>query len=247
LLADIVPHADQLLVSSAAARRLAETDVGPEFVGRLGVLPFAMALDEDELEAVAAARRGRPESDRPLVGSFGIVDPTKLPHLLVSAVAALRGNTDIQIAFVGPVSDALADRLRTQASELGLGERIHITGRVERSVYLEYLGRATVGVQLRAGFGGEASAAVGDCLAAGLPTIVSNLGWMADLPVGTAVKLDYVSASSASEELAGELADLLDHPDRRARLSERAAAYAADHTFTRAAAALMAALRLPHR
>jgi glycosyltransferase involved in cell wall biosynthesis len=241
LLADVVPHADRLLVSSEAARRLAETDVDPKHSGRLGVLPFALALGDSELEEVAAARRERSERHRRLVASFGIVDPIKLPHLLVKAVATLRGHVDAEIAFVGPVSDSVANALVAQASALGIGDRVHITGHLERSVYLHYLGWATVAVQLRAGFGGEASAAVGDCLAAGLPTIVSDLGWMADLPSGTAVKL---KRSSGSDELAGELAELFDDPDRRAQLSERAATYAADHTFQQVAEALLAALGL---
>jgi glycosyltransferase involved in cell wall biosynthesis len=244
LLRDIAPHADRLLVSSEAARRLAETDVGPELAGRLGVLPFAMALDADELATVAAARRHRRAGDRLLVASFGIVDPIKLPHLLVSAVAALGERTGAELALVGSVSDALVNQLSSQASELGIADRCCVTGHVQRSEYLEHLGRTTVALQLRADFAGEASAAVGDCLAAGVPTIVSNVGWMAELPDDTVVKLGASPHSPGVAELTHELGALLDDPDRRQALSERAAAYAADHTFARTAAALVAALDL---
>jgi glycosyltransferase involved in cell wall biosynthesis len=244
LLRDIAPNADRLLVSSEAARRLAETDIGPEAGRRLGVLPFAMALDDDELAAVAAARHRHRHDDRLLVASFGIVDPVKLPHLLVSAVAALAERIDSELLLVGPVSDALADQLRTHASELGIGDRFRVTGHVLRPAYLELLGRTTVAVQLRAGFAGEASAAVGDCLAAGVPTIVSNVGWMAELPDDTVVKLDTAPEASGSAKLTGELTALLDDAERRQALSHRAAAYAADHTFARTAAALVAVLDL---
>jgi glycosyltransferase involved in cell wall biosynthesis len=245
LLADIVPQADRLLVSSEAARKLAAADVAPEYAGRLGILPFAMALDGGELEVIAAARGERSERHRALVASFGIVDPIKLPHLLLDAVTAVCRHVDVELAFVGPVSHALAEQLSARACELGIGDRVRITGHLERSDYLRHLGMAAVAVQLRATFAGEASAAVGDCLAAGLPTTVSNLGWMADLPDGTVVKLESSSAPAAVDELAAQLTALIHDPDRRAGLSERAAAYAADQTFARAAQSLVAALGLP--
>jgi glycosyltransferase involved in cell wall biosynthesis len=124
-----------------------------------------------------------------------------------------------------------------------LGGRLQVTGHVERSAYLGYLGRATLAVQLRKGFFGEASAAVGDCLAAGLPTVVSDIGWMGDLPADAVVKVDS-SAEGGVEELAKALRSLLDDAPRRAALSARAAEYAAQQTFRRAAAALVSALGL---
>jgi glycosyltransferase involved in cell wall biosynthesis len=238
--AEIATLADNLLVSSEAARRLAADELGPELAQRVEVLPFAMALDEVELEAVATARGGRGDG-RPLVVSFGIVDPSKLPHLLLEAAAATE--RDFDLAFVGPVSEPLAEELALAATRLGLGGRLQVTGHVERSAYLGYLGRATLAVQLRKGFFGEASAAVGDCLAAGLPTVVSDIGWMGDLPADAVVKVDS-SAEGGVEELAKALRSLLDDAPRRAALSARAAEYAAQQTFRRAAAALVSALGL---
>jgi len=244
LMRDIAPYADRVLVSSQAALALAAADVGAEYSGRLGVLPFAMALDTDELAVVAAARQQRGRDDRPLVASFGIVDPIKLPYLLLEAFASVHGGSDAELAFIGPISEALSDRVSEHASKLGIGERVRITGHLQRSAYLDYLGRTTVAVQLRAGFSGEASAAVGDCLAAGVPTIVSNIGWMADLPDDVVVKIDPSAASSGVVELGRELAGFFDDPEWRAGLSERAAAYAAEQTFARTATALVTALGL---
>lgn len=238
--AEIAALADDLLVSSEAARRLAADELGPELAQRVGVLPFAMALEEVELEAVAAARAHRGDG-RPLVVSFGIVDPSKLPHLLLAAVAA--AERDLELAFVGPVSEPLAEDLLLTAARLGLGGRVQVTGHLERSTYLDYLGRATLAVQLREGFFGEASAAVGDCLAAGLPTVVSDVGWMGELPADAVVKVDS-SSETAVEELATTLGVLLDDAPRRAALSARAGEFAAQQTFRRAAAALVSALGL---
>ncbi len=242
LLGDVVGHAERLLVSSESARALAIADVKPEYGARIGVLRFAMALDPEELEVIELARtRDRPQNL--LVVAFGIVDPSKLPQLLVSAVAQIRPDAHVDLAFVGPVSSALADELNLLGAELGIGQQLEITGHLERLDYLGYLARATVAVQLRAGYSGEASAAVGDCLAAGVPTIVSDIGWMGDLPEGTAVKID-TAGGGAMDRLAEALLALLDDPDRRSALSAKAASYAAGNTFAKTAAALLEALGL---
>jgi glycosyltransferase involved in cell wall biosynthesis len=242
LLGDIAAHADRVLVSSEAARRLAVAEVGPDFADRVSVVPFAMALEASELQMVAIARQ-RAADGPPLVISFGIVDPSKLPRVLVRAVAAVQSEPPLELAFVGPVSERLTEELTGLAQDLGIGARVHVTGHQERSAYIDALGSARVAVQLRAGFFGEASAAVGDCLAAGLPTVVSDIGWMGDLPDETVVKID-TSDDRAVERLAETLQALLDDPARRASLSEHAAEHAARQTFAQSAAALIVALEL---
>ena len=239
LLREVVGDTDTVFVSSEAALRLAEVDVGPSYASRLAVLPFAIAMPDDELAVVAEGRAERRDG-RALVASFGIVDPAKLPHLVVEAVAQLEDES-IDLALIGPVSEALEGELVALATRLGIGERTLVTGRVSRDEYLRYLGRATVAVQLRSDFGGEASGAVGDCLAAGVPTVVADIGWMGDLPDDCVRKFD---AFAGASELADEIAGLIRLPDRRARLSERGAAYASRHTFEETAAALVRALGL---
>lgn len=242
LLGDVVGHAERLLVSSESARALALADVKPEYGSRIGVLPFAMALDKEEIDAVEAAR-ARDEPQRLLVVSFGIVDPSKLPQVLISAVAQIQPVVRVDLAFVGPVSSTLAGELSRLGAELGIGEQLKITGHLERSDYLGYLARATVAVQLRAAYSGEASAAVGDCLAAGVPTVVSDIGWMGDLPEGTVVKIG-TTDDALADRLAEALGALLDDPDHRSALSAKAASYAAGNTFAKTASALVEALGL---
>jgi glycosyltransferase involved in cell wall biosynthesis len=241
LVGEVLRQADQLLVTSRAARQLALAEAGEGLGDRVGVLPFAMELTESELETVSRARaetHGQP----PTIASFGIVDPSKLPALLVTALAAVRADHEVELAFVGPVSDALAEELAELAAGLGVGNHVSIAGHVDRDSYLRALGRTTVAVQLRAGFAGEASAAVGDCMAAGTPIIVSDLGWMSELPDDAVVKLDRGEKNDDAEALAGAMVSLLDDADRRASLSKRASEFAAEQTFARAAAALVAAL-----
>jgi glycosyltransferase involved in cell wall biosynthesis len=245
LLRDVVEHTPRLLVSSEAARRLAELDTGPQSADRLGVLPFAMArLSPEERERVRAARddtgplveRERP----PLIASFGIVDPSKRPGLVIEALAELRrAGIEARLALVGSISEALTADLTDLARGLGVGEAFQLTGPVSWSTYLDWLGRTDIAVQLRSHSSGEASGAVSECLSAGLATVVSDLGWMHDLPDDAVVKVPYECSAAA---LAAALSRLLgDDADRR-RLADEGERHASRHTFDGTAAALLAEL-----
>ncbi len=237
LLRPIAVHASKVLVNSPAALRLAETDLGPALSSRLGVLPFAIALPPADLRTVrhlAAARH----SEAPLrIASFGIVDPVKELDLVVRAFAeVLQAHNHLELLFVGPVSDSVSGALHRLAADLGIDEHFHLTGVVGRESYLEHLGRADLAVQLRARDSGEASGAVGDCLAAGVPTVVSRLGWLGELPDDVVVK---VRRRVAPVELAETLGELLGNEQERSNLSSRAAAWAACQTIEQTAEALL--------
>jgi len=237
LLREIAARASSVLVNSQAALHLAEVDVGPVLSRRLGVLPFAIALPETELTTVRTVAAGRHGRGRLRIASFGIVDPAKKLDVLLCAVAELlTAGKDIELFIVGPVSDAVSASLRGLAADLGVQERVHLTGMVDRESYLEHLGRADLAVQLRARDGGEASAAVGNCLAAGIPTVVSRLGWLGELPGHVVVK---IPGRIGPPELAEVLSGLLGDERERRRLSARAAAWAAEQTTERAAGALL--------
>jgi glycosyltransferase involved in cell wall biosynthesis len=247
LLRDLLGHTDQLLVSSEAARRLAELDSGPVLADRIGVLPFAMArLSADERRAVEVARalrRAREgSSGRALVAAFGIVDPSKRPKALVAAVAELSSRgVDVELALVGPVSEALSEELRTYAAGLGVSDRTRVLGPVPWDEYLQLLGEAEVAVQLRERFFGEASGAVSECLSAGVPTIVSDLGWMGELPDDVVAKVPH---ECATDVIASSIERLLADDGERSALAVRGEDFASTRTFEAAAEALLAKLDL---
>ena len=178
---EVIGLAERFLVTSQAAARLARVEAGPELARRVGVVPFATEVPRTD---------GLPPPSPPglepaarVVATFGIVDPVKQPDRLLRAFAAVAENRpDLVLAFVGPISFELARDLRMLGEELGVAERLVVTGRVEPVVYLAWLERVELAVQLRASFSGEASAAVGDCLASGVPMIVTDIGWLGELP-----------------------------------------------------------------
>lgn len=237
MLRDVLAETDRLVVTSEVARRLAAIDAGPALTERIGVVPFAVSrLSADERDAVEQARAAAAARTRPLVASFGIVDPSKRPEVLVEAVGALVAQgREVDLVFVGPSSAAVEQHLRDMAARAGIADRVHLTGETSWREYLGFLGEATVAVQLREGFFGEASGAVSECLSAGLATVVSDVGWMGELP-STAVR--HVARTCGPAELAASVGGLLDDDGARRRLGAEGERYAAERTFEVAAAAL---------
>ena len=249
---EAVAASEAFLVSSGAAAALARTDAGGDLAGRVRVLPFAVAapgagpspFDEEGASTPAPPSaapwwgRGPDGLDAgPLVAHFGIVDPVKLPGLLVEACAALRPSLPgLRVAFVGPIAAALAQELSERSAELGISDALILTGPLGPRPYRAWLERATVAVQLRARFNGEASAALGECLACGVPTITSRSGWARELPDDALVK---VPPATGAAELARVVADLVGDPSRRGSLAAAARREAAARSFDASAEALV--------
>ncbi len=232
---EVIGLADRFLVTSEAAARLARVEAGPDLASRVGVVGFATEI----LRTVGTAPSEVAciEPGARVLASFGIVDPIKQPHKLLRCFAALVANhPDLVLALVGPVSDELAHDLGGLGEALGLDGRLFLTGRVEAEVYLDWLERTELAVQLRASFSGEASAAVGDCLACGVPMIVTDIGWMGELPDDVAFK---VPVDVTAADLAEACRRLLDDPATRGALGKAARSYAGAHTFKVAARALL--------
>ncbi|MFD2447230.1 glycosyltransferase [Vogesella fluminis] len=66
---------------------------------------------------------------------------------------------------------------------------ISITGFVEQQEYIDYMAAADLAVQLRQDSRGETSAAVFDCLSAGLPVICNNHGFIKEISNKAVMKI----------------------------------------------------------
>ena len=229
---DVIAASTRFATTSTFAAELARLDARPEHRHRVVTIPFAVSDG-----TIGPATPATP----PTVASFGVLNPLKQGPLLVTAVAALPRD-DVRLVFVGPAGDADAAAVRSAAEAAGIGGRVEITGHVERDEYLRRLRTATIAVQLRATTNGESSAAVGDCLAAGVPTVVTDIGAARALPRDAIVPVaDDVDAPS----LAAALDDLLADDARRAALGAAARAHAEANTFDVAAEALYRLVSVP--
>lgn len=131
---------------------------------------------------------GPPDSEPRIAGTsgpcvfvaFGRVTPEKRISVILRALAWARQYADVQLLLVGePVEyyDAVAE-----ARELGVAERVQQTGFVPDAELPAYLATADVCLCLRWPTGRETSASWLRCLAAGKPTVVTDLVHTSEVP-----------------------------------------------------------------
>lgn len=232
---EIQQYAEQIFVHSHHACEILELDRGPlDKPVPITVLPLALppVVDRDQ----------RTIEQSPIIASFGMVSEVKGLDTLIAAIALLaESHHDIWLAIAGPGEQAELQRWRNLASELAPTVDTSIPGHMPEADYKRLLQSADVAVQLRTLSNGEASAAVVDCLAAGLPTVVSDLGWAAELPPDAVA---HVPADCTPSGLARTLEDLIANQQKRRELGEGAHAYARKHSFTAVAAEYLQLLEL---
>jgi glycosyltransferase involved in cell wall biosynthesis len=229
MVADVARAATRMFVHSEHAADLVELDCGrrPEVL---------FSIPSPVLDDLVAARRTAVAGERPTVSSFGFVSPAKRSEVLLAAMADVAG---AELALVGHSGDEFLDALRTNSRDLGIGDRVTVTGKVTDDEYRDWLARTTVAVQLRLSTNGESSASVAETLAAGIPTVVTDIGTFAEYPDDVVVK---APVDLDTRGLAALLGDLLADPDRLAALSAAGRAYAVDNTYDAAARRLVTAL-----
>ena len=229
LLGAAIPGAHSVCVHSRLAARLARLELHDTGIP-VSVVPFGCPSPWTGPREPIAAR----------ISSFGMVEPEKQPALLLEALAVLRKTVpEATLRFVGPLGGGMADLLERLANSLGVTDAVSWTDRVDDADYRDELAKTAVSVQLRAVVNGEASAAVADCLAAGIPTIVTAIGAHAELPPRATVQ---VRAGTSAHEIAGLLRTVLSDRERRQTLSRCALEHAGRSSFSAAAAALTEAL-----
>lgn len=126
----------------------------------------------DARTGIAAA--GVPTDGRLLV-TVGALIPRKGQALAIRALALLPG--DVRLALAGTGADDAM--LRTLATELGLGERVHLLGTVDHDALPQLLSAADVMV-LPAASEGLANAWV-EALACGTPIVIADAGGAREL------------------------------------------------------------------
>ena len=222
LLSDVARSATELLVHSSFAATMVELDTGG-LATNIG--PLAMPTDvtrDVELDDVGPY----------VVASFGILSPLKQSEKVIVAGEILTEDPQVTVALVG---------LGPQSGVQGPGGRIVFPGRQSGPDFAAWMRRTTVAIQLRDSSNGESSAALGECLAFGIPTIVTDLGSMSELPDDVVVK---VPREISAGDLAALVRGLLDSPIRRSSLSLAAQLFARENSFDVVATRLLIALGL---
>jgi glycosyltransferase involved in cell wall biosynthesis len=235
---EIQQYVEQIFVHSRYALDVLELDRGVlDRAVPVSVLPFGIPLHEG-----TAARTCRPLGDAPLIVSVGVLSEVKgLADLITAAALVAEQRPALRLIVAGPADDSELLRWRTFARTTAPDLDIQIPGHLEAEQYAHLLGEADIAVQLRTLSNGEASAAVADCLAAGLPTVATDIGWAGELPQRA---ISLIAPGAAPAVLAERLERLLAEVQIRQDLSDGAIAHARSSSFARVAEAYLEALEL---
>ncbi len=199
----------------------------------VAVVPMGVPLPNLPERSAARLRLGLPP-DALVLASFGHVNPYKRMEPALRAFRRLRERYPealfVSVGSVSPHFD-LAGLLR----RLDLQDAVRVTGYAELGAFLGYMAATDVCLNLRYPTAGETSASLLRLLGAGLPTLVSRTGALAELPPGVAVQVG--TGEEEEDELYTFLSYLAEHPEARRALGESARHYVAtQHTLEGAAA-----------
>lgn len=225
---EIQANAETILMHSRFQQGVLREDA-PAVAAPSAVVPHGIR------EAPPAARSERFRRTGPLVVSYGIVSTRikRLDLVLEAFAAVCAAQPDAMLLIVGEVPPADRRAIRRIASRLGINEGVELFGRADRRSYWEILGAADLAVQLRTGVqGGEASGAVCDCIAARVPTIVSDIGWFSELPDDV---VSPVPEDCSAEQLVAEMSSLLTDRGRRDAVRFAQDRYAEETSYPRVA------------
>ena len=227
--------AEQCFVHSQAAREVLELDRG--LLDRqvpISVLPFGMPQ-------AAEAPRG-PASSSPLVVTLGDINELNDIASLIDAFGQLGVDmVDARLVIASPMDGEDRRRWQRYAAEHVPHANIDLRGEISMEGYTELLRTADLAAELRLVSNGDASAAVADCLASGIPTIVTNLGWGRELPSDVVEK---VPPRVGAQQLKDRIVTLLADSNRRQAMSQAALEHARRHSFARVADAYLDVLGL---
>jgi glycosyltransferase involved in cell wall biosynthesis len=218
--------ADRYLVHSDYAAQIAMLDSAPGDERKVERIQFRFP-DPDE------SPRAHPDEQAPMILTLGVVAGVKQTAKIVEAFGQIADrHPTATLAVVGPsASEAETQRCHEAARRYGVEERVRITGPVDEAELRRWLERATLAAQLREHSNGETQATIADCLAAGVPTIVTALGSARELPDDAVVKVEReISAQDLAEEMSGLLAD----PGRRRAMVEAGLRHATEASFASA-------------
>lgn len=180
----------------------------------------------------------------PVIGSFGHVNtPKRIPQLIAAFAELLRPYPEARLLLVGPTAPGFDVGYHLGLHGLRRSPAVVREEWVPEERFWSLMAGCDVCVNLRAPTMGETSASAVQSLALGLPLVVSDLGWFAELPDDVVLKVpvdryEVPTLAAALELLAGDDAV-------RAALGERSREYArSEHDVERVAEAYAEELEL---
>ena len=192
----------------------------------VGVVPMGIPLPPDPGPKPQLRQRLGLQANAYVVGSFGVATSYKRIPSVLRAVAQLAAEgIDARYVVVGEVARDLD--IARDAAELGIGDRVLVTGYLPEQDFNAYLHAVDVCVNLRFPTAGETSASALRCMAAEQPTLVSNVDANRELPDECVLKIPVGAPEEAM--LTRALRTLAAEPLARQALGSAAREYVASH------------------
>lgn len=214
---DVIQQSNGVIVHSEFARDMSRKFFGDRVTDTFSVVPFPChvlkLLERQDARAVLGWRH-----DEIVICCFGFIAESKLNHVLLEAwltSSGLQGAS--RLIFVGEAKFEYGIDFIEKVADSGFSDRISITGWADDASYLAHLAGADLAVQLRGHSRGESSAAVFDCLTAGLPLILNAQGSFAEIPAEAVVQLP---EAVSVEALRSAMERLVRDPAERRRVGE---------------------------
>jgi glycosyltransferase involved in cell wall biosynthesis len=211
--AEFLYNAPRVFVHS----RYARDRIRPARRGPIHCIPMPAPATRPGNPGYLRSHHGIPD-DALVIGSFGVIAPTKQNHVTCEALPGLQKFTSRPIYHVLVGSGDSADAY--------LGPRIIRTGYLDDGDYGAVLNRCDLVVNLRHPTMGETSISLIHAMAAGKGCVVSDHAWFSELPNDVVVKIPH---RDPVHELIAVLEPLLTHPEDLVELGSRARAHITRH------------------
>jgi 2-polyprenyl-3-methyl-5-hydroxy-6-metoxy-1,4-benzoquinol methylase/glycosyltransferase involved in cell wall biosynthesis len=177
--------------------------------------------------------RNQSDDPRPVsIASFGLITPGKGIEQVLRVLATLRDEFDFRYTLVG--ADNPYFDVRALINDYGMADRVAITGHVSLAEFKRRIADTEIALNIRERTVGETSASLCRIMAAGVASILADVGWYSELPDDSVIKIPLDQHSDAL--LAAFLRRLLADKDFRARIGSNARRYMlAEHSMEHAA------------
>ncbi len=200
-----------VVVHNRFAREILSQSFTSEMLSTLAEVPLARKLKNLTDRSSAREILGIPE-DVTLYSTFGMIHPNKcLIELMEGWVSSgLAGNPSVKLCFVGGRNHnwEMENKIQAWIAKLPNPQQVSLTGYVNAAEYDLYLSASDVALQLRRNSRGESSAALLDCMGAGLATIINAHGSMSEIPDDVTFKInDDFTLTELAESLVSAAGD----------------------------------------
>ncbi len=196
-------------------------------------VPVAKINMPVESNSLAGTRREAVRGKAVAIASFGLIIPGKGIERVIKALSRLRQQYNFHYTLVGGENHYFD--VRSIISSHNMDDRVSLTSHVSLAEFERNITETDIALNIRERHVGETSASLCRIMAAGVASVVADVGWYAELPNDCVVKIPLGADFDAL--LLAYLRRLIEDTPLRTRIGENARRYIlAEHAIERTAA-----------